>query len=464
MACSFGTEGVGNGQQLGQGDDDDDATSGSPMNDTGANDGIPPTTGDDDDDSVDGTGDDDDDTGDDDDDSSSDGPSEPVCGNRIVEDDEICDDGNDIDHDGCTTACQESGSQIFGHAFPGDPATFEAMRAVAFHPDLDTYFGVGFVWSGTSYDTIRVEVGIDGVVHQEQVTDTAGDQVDNGVAVSPGGDLAIVGREGNVFRVDQVGTDLAIVDTDMFAGFGVGEGMAWSVAFEPGGAFLAVGSQPRDGSAAFAQKFDASGVGSSEGAIANSLPEYFRAVVWDEDTNRYYCAYNISSGDDTIVTYDATLGMTSTIAVDTPGESTLRSVAVTEDSIIVAGYYDVLNADTAFVDSYSLAGNLQWRYETEGDEGEAFFLAMEVDGEGSIVAGGYQPVTIDELTGQPQRIIHKLEPDGGTLLWSKIVEVEDNPIGSVQDLTIGPGNVIFAVGTAGPAGTSTGPAAYALNP
>ena len=81
-------------------------------------------------------------------------------------------------------------------------------------------------------------------------------------------------------------------------------------------------------------------------------------------------------------------------------------------------------------------GALKWRYETTGDEGEAFFLAMAVDGEGSIVAGGYQPVTLDDQPGQPQRIVHKLDPGSGMLLWSTIVDVEDNPIGSVQDLTI----------------------------
>lgn len=30
---------------------------------------------------------------------------EPVCGNGVVEEGEACDDGNDIDHDGCTNAC-----------------------------------------------------------------------------------------------------------------------------------------------------------------------------------------------------------------------------------------------------------------------------------------------------------------------------------------------------------------------
>ncbi|MEE2756948.1 MAG: DUF4215 domain-containing protein [Myxococcota bacterium] len=35
------------------------------------------------------------------------GGTEPLCGNRVIEGDELCDDGNDVEDDGCTSNCQE---------------------------------------------------------------------------------------------------------------------------------------------------------------------------------------------------------------------------------------------------------------------------------------------------------------------------------------------------------------------
>jgi len=51
-------------------------------------------------------GDDDDDEGDDDHDCDGGVPPAPVCGNGVLEDGEGCDDGNVVNHDGCSAVCQ----------------------------------------------------------------------------------------------------------------------------------------------------------------------------------------------------------------------------------------------------------------------------------------------------------------------------------------------------------------------
>ena len=460
MACSFGSDKAGGSQGLGEDDDDDDATTGTTL--TGGEDGIPP--GDDDDDDSgpgDTTGDDDDD----DDDSSSDGRGQPECGNGIVEGDEACDDDNDIDHDGCTNACQESGSQLWGHAFGSNPAEFEVLRAVAYHSESDTYFGVGFVRPGSDFDAKRVRFNVDGDVLQDEAPAQSGDQLDGGIGVSPDGELVVVGTDANTFRVEQVTLELGVEWTDTAPEFGSGEGMAWGVAFQPDGSFLTVGAQPRTPTAAYARKYDDEGQFEGEGAIDNNLIQYFRAVSWSEASGLYYLAYNVEGNGEAVIVLDPELSQTDAIDVDTPGAPRLRDVAVTDDVVLVAGYYDEGGSYTAFVDAYALDdGSFGWRYTTTGDEGSALFLAVAVDDEGSVVAGGYQQVTLADTPGLPQRIVYKLDAETGDLRWSTIVDVEDNPIGSVQGLAIGPDNMIVAVGSAGPVGSQTGPAAYALNP
>ena len=62
--------------------------------------------------------------------STSTGPLLPVCGNGIVEADEICDDGNDVESDGCNPDCRESGVELgrFNSGLEAEDVAFDVHR------------------------------------------------------------------------------------------------------------------------------------------------------------------------------------------------------------------------------------------------------------------------------------------------------------------------------------------------
>jgi len=389
----------------------------------------------------------------------------------MVEGDEACDDGNEVDHDGCTNACQDSGSQAWSLSLGNNPGVFETLRGVAYHSGEDSYFAAGFVYDdGSGYDALQVEISDPGNADYNMPVALSGNQFAASVAVDPDGALLVAGTDGNAMRVERFDTAWQFEDGWTFAGFGSGDGVGSSVAVAPDGTALAVGSINQDETAAHVRSFADNGQPNGENTVSTTEYEYFRSVAWSDQTNLFYVSYNSNGGQDRVIAFDSTAAEVASFGVTAGStETTLRGLAVGEDAIYVVGYWDDNpdsdGLDTGFVDAYAFDGTFQWRFESAGAEGlDAFFLDVAVDDEGSVVVVGFQDAMGAQGQILAQPVAHKLDPEDGTERWSTVVETEAGDVGSLQGVTIGPGNLIVAVGSSGPADAESGPAVFAINP
>ncbi len=144
---------------------------------------------------------------------------EPGCGNAIVEDDELCDDGNLVGGDGCSAACVPSGTLISSTFWPDRPPAYGhdlAPRtdgtyvALASHPGVDT--GNTAVVLGLAEDaSVAWSTPITGELENENVWPAA---------------LA-VDASGGVFVVGILERDLVAPEEDVIE--------PWIARFEPDG-------------------------------------------------------------------------------------------------------------------------------------------------------------------------------------------------------------------------------------
>jgi MYXO-CTERM domain-containing protein len=179
---------------------------------------------------------------------SSDGGPVVGCGNGIVEDDERCDDGNQIDGDGCSAACEPSGELLEALGWPGrDNSAYGAAIALAAD---DTFVVTG--WRDVEdAGTVAVVLGLSPDLRVAWSTEVEGGSpadrlFPEGLAIADDGAIWAVGRS----LRDMDGTD---VEEPWIARFESDGTLAWSVvvpdasatyrevAVLPGGDAVAVG-------------------------------------------------------------------------------------------------------------------------------------------------------------------------------------------------------------------------------
>lgn len=73
-----------------------------------------------------------------------------VCGDGIVDPDEACDDGNDVDGDGCNAGCVPSGSAIWCDIYDGGRGNLDAGQAIVVD-DLERITVAGFVTTADGF-------------------------------------------------------------------------------------------------------------------------------------------------------------------------------------------------------------------------------------------------------------------------------------------------------------------------
>jgi cysteine-rich repeat protein len=140
---------------------------------------------------------------------------DPVCGNGDVEGSELCDDGNDVDDDGCSNACEPRTCDITWLRVSDEPTLVSSITDNAPLDELPNgNIVVGNTVDGVSGIDIRVQVWtadgdlVWGVVHQlGSLRDGLGD-----VLADPSGDI-FVGGGANV-GTDGIGMVLRLSGTD----------------------------------------------------------------------------------------------------------------------------------------------------------------------------------------------------------------------------------------------------------
>lgn len=346
------------------------------------------------------------------------------CGDGVTQssEGEACDDGDDIDGDGCNVDCRESGAVIWEHTLPR---------------------------GGTAYD---VDVALDGATYVAGQAD------------------ALAGPSAWAARLDQA--DGSVTWTYELAPSG-----ANSEAFFTGAA------QGEDG-VILGGRYDAHGslhVLDADGGLVHALPTpgvsgvYHVAVLPDGDflVTDQWTAYRIddlvqewatdvglglayrTSDDVALVAVNSPAGFRRfTLAGDAFEAVTLpvpddvwalgETVAWTSDAdVVLAGRVLRGDAQEALVVRSSVEGEIQWMYgPQELLEQYRQVICLAVDSGDRIVVGGFTM-----LLGESRPFLMKLSADG-EVLWTRSLEF-DATGASIHGCTATPSDEILVVGQAG---------------
>src|SRR5688572_29671957 len=144
------------------------------------------------------------------------GPIEDACGNGMLEPGEVCDDGNDLDADGCNRDCRQSGEMLFELVFDTSALGSEQINDID-HASDGTYVLGGHV-AGAGQDAWAARLTADDELmwNAPLVEGTYDDSI-FGVAAAEGGDVYVAGV------------------VDLLAGAGDG----WVAALQPTGTIVA---------------------------------------------------------------------------------------------------------------------------------------------------------------------------------------------------------------------------------
>src|SRR5690348_13960349 len=126
------------------------------------------------------------------------------CGNMVVDDGEDCDDGNDVDGDGCNVDCVESGSVRWELVQGTDAGGNDCARDVGINAAGQVAIG-GEAQSADldTYDVLALSIDPTGTVSWQMVYDSASDTEDGGgqtdrgygVAIEDDGEVIVSGHE-----------------------------------------------------------------------------------------------------------------------------------------------------------------------------------------------------------------------------------------------------------------------------
>ncbi len=183
------------------------------------------------------------------------GPS-AVCGNGIVEGDEVCDDGNQDPLDGCEPDCTPSSGKEVWTATYDHEGKDDGVSVAAKLPD-GRLLAVGSAQTATGYDTLLWFLNPDGTEDSVVVEDIGAvvasdtDEFVNGLVVHDDGSFVVAGH----VEVDPEADDWDVVLrryddqvqeawTYMWASMGGGGDFARDLALGPNGVYLIAGETP----------------------------------------------------------------------------------------------------------------------------------------------------------------------------------------------------------------------------
>ena len=380
------------------------------------------------------------------------------CGDGMPDEGEACDDGNDVDSDGCNVDCTISGSVLWSHSQAGGADQGEEAFGIAVDAEGRAYV-VGEMWGTVDLDFWVRQYDGDALGWTRSYDGAAGNDGARAVALHAGtlyvaGYRLVVGQSNDVwlrgFSLDGT-AGLEVGYNDALAGSNVGQG----VAVDPGGNVIvvaneSVGDPLAPQSDGWIREYTAGGspvwTAGYGGAAAST--DSARAVATDGAGRVAVVGIETVSGQGTdmwIRVYDTNGGVqwTATYASPTMLDDEATAVAFDGDgNVIVAGYeLDPVIPWRLWLAKYDPAGAQLWMRTWEGDtlEGARAF-GVAVDDTGDIVVTGQHRVgAVNQL------LVRKHDPDGNPR-WVTTIEgyPDTNQVG--RAVAIGPGRRVWVAG------------------
>jgi cysteine-rich repeat protein len=380
------------------------------------------------------------------------------CGDGMVDAGEACDDGNDVDADGCNTDYTLSGSVLWFHAQAGGAGLAEEAFGIAVDPQGRAYVAGELAGGGNLDFWVRQyeDDGLGWTLSLDGGSGNAGARALalRGDALYAAGYRVVPGQSNDVwlrrFGLDgsvgwQVGYD------DGFAGSNVGQG----VAVDPGGHVIVVASHyvgdrffvqtdawVREYNAAGAPVWTA-GYGGAAGGTDNA-----RAVATDAAGRVAVVGTETVPGQGTnmwLRVYDDNGGAQWTATYANPNALDDEAAAVAFDAagnVVVAGFeHDPVIPWRLWLTKYDPSGAPLWTRTWDGDTGEgARAFGVAIDDTGDIVVTGQHRVA-----GLDQLLVRKHDPDGNPR-WVTTINgfPETNQVG--RAVAIGPQRRVWVAG------------------
>jgi cysteine-rich repeat protein len=380
------------------------------------------------------------------------------CGDGMLDEGEACDDGNDVDSDGCNVDCTISGSVLWHHTQAGGADQSEEAFGIAVDLRGRAYVG-GEMWGGTDFD-LWVRQYEDDALGWTQLLDGGGGNAGaralalHGNTLYAAGYRVVAGQSNDVW-LRSFGLDGSVgwaVDyNDALSGSNVGQG----VATDPGGNVIvaaneSVGDPLAPQADAWIREYTPAGapvwtVGYGGAAAATDSA---RAVATDATGRVAVVGIETVAGQGTdmwIRVYDTNGGMqwTATYANVNALDDEATAVAFDGDgNVIVAGYeLDPVIPWRLWLTKYDPAGGLVWTQTWDGEllEGaRAFGVAVDDTGD-IVVTGQHRAMAVNQL------LVRKLDP-GGNERWTTRIDgfAGTNQVG--RAVAIGPGRRVWVAG------------------
>jgi len=314
----------------------------------------------------------------------------PRCGDGVTNGQESCDDGDDLQGNGCNVDCKVSGSEVWTRTYDGEDA---------------------------------------------------GDAIAHGVAVDAAGNVIVVGEQ---FVVGQSAnmwfakytSEGDLLWTKTVVGAGAGIDVARAVAVGADQAIVAVGELAVQGKGGnlWVQKMDGAGkeVWTQTYDGPASLGDSGNGVAIDPAGNIYVGGshYELIGLDNAVVRkYDADGNLLWSDVYDhKAGIDKVHAIAVTPDDQVVAvgEVYEPIGLANLYLRKYAADGAKVWTKTYDQAKGNDIARGVAVDPEGKIILAGevYEPAGLSNI------VVRKYDGNGDPL-WSDVVNSAgaDNDIG-----------------------------------
>jgi uncharacterized delta-60 repeat protein len=399
------------------------------------------------------------------------------CGNGDIDDGEACDDGNDVDGDGCNVDCIESGTLLDAWTHDDDPQQSAFPRSVSVGPDGEFVIAGAVMRTdlGQSTNGFLRKYAEDGEVAWTRTynNDLAnGSDVFAAVDIDADGTIVVAGYEyrgdiGQAYnallrRYDVDGTELWTSTYNTPASNS--DDLHYGVGLDEDGNIYTGGYMVRNDLGQANNIFVAGWAanGENEWVATYDNPSHSADMcigfAVDAAGNAMCAGYedraDLGQGYDHLVVKTAPAGgveWTTTQHGETSTMDALWAVAFDPAGpIVVAGFEqrdDLGQGRNAWISKLDTSGNVMWTVTHDGAEGlndNANVLA--VDALGNIIVGGYETTA----EGDFGTWLHKLDPDGATL-WTDFVDLgegNDHP----QDADVWPDGRIVVTGYVDPVG------------
>jgi uncharacterized delta-60 repeat protein len=368
-----------------------------------------------------------------------------LCGNGALDEGEVCDDGNDIDGDGCNVDCIESGTVLDAWIHDDDPAPSAGPGAVKIGPD-GSFVIAGFVNRselGQGYDAWIRKYAEDGTIAwTDEYNNALADSHDAfwGVDIDDDGDIVVTGSEDRVDIGEGENAVLRRYDADGNQAWTVtyntadadGNDEPYGVGFDSAGDIFVGGSIVRtdlgQSQNFWVARYD--GGGANDWMTTYDNPAHLADTCLDfevDDEGNGYCAGYSDRGDlgqslDAFLlktTPEGDTAWTHTYDAGNGNSETLWAVGIGPDSeVVVAGGIYTDGQSDALIRKLDANGDEVWTQTYAGKAGLLDLAVMlAVDRDGNVIVGGYEATAGGSATW-----VRKLDPDGNEL-WTDAVDL-----------------------------------------